>query len=404
MAERRTVRPALVAGSLLGAVAATMALTAPAHAEPVVDHELPFPCGQDWHGSTRSGHSPSWYSIDWNAPDDLGKPMLTSAAGVVTRVEDLGSRSYGLYAIVDHGEGETSLYAHLQAEYVTVGQRLDQGELLGRLGESGGVSGAHLHYEQRADGRGVHPWFHDTAFEFNTTQRSRSCVDTPVAGDWDGDGTDEVGVFRRGRRGSFRLDAGTDVRRARWGSSVDQPVVADWDGDGADDLGVRRPFTGAFLRQGENGPLPRLTFGRRTDRALSGDWDGDGQGDVGAWRPAGARFLMRTSDGSVRRVQLGSSGALPVTGDWNGDGRTDVGTFSAGSWSLRLTRADGTTWSGTRTFGRPGDLPVAGDWNGDGADELGVWRPATAVFALRHSGPMAARATSVRTQRFGRPR
>jgi hypothetical protein len=142
---------------------------APAHAMPAADHEMPFPCGQEWYGSTRSGHSPSWYSIDWNRADDLGSPMVASAAGVVTRIENLGSSSYGLYAILDHGDGETSLYAHMKTEYLTVGQRLDQGELLGRLGESGGVTGAHLHYEQREDGRGVHPYFHDKQFTFNST-------------------------------------------------------------------------------------------------------------------------------------------------------------------------------------------------------------------------------------------
>lgn len=401
---RSTRAAATVTALATGLVSVLVAGAAPARAMPLADHEMPFPCGQDWHGSTRSGHSPSWYSIDWNAPDDLGKPMVASAAGVVSRVENLGNSSYGLYAVLDHGNGESTVYAHLQAEYLTVGQAVDQGELLGRLGTSGGSTGPHLHYEQREDGRGVHPYFHDVAFEFDTTLRSRSCVDVPLAGDWDGDGADEVAVMRRKKRGVFRLDAGGTVRTTRWGSGLGQPVVGDWDGDRRPDLGSRNPLTRRFALQGPDGALRRIAFGRAGDRAVSGDWDDDGLGDVGVWRPSRAVFRLRASDGSVTTVRLGAVGALPVTGDWNGDGRTDLGAFTSGTFTLWLTRDDGTTWTDVRSWGRAGDLPVAGDWNGDGADDLGVWRPRTAVFRLRHAPPLAGSPRTLVKQRFGRPR
>jgi hypothetical protein len=400
---RRTLRRGVATWTAGTTISLVLGAT-PAVAMPAADQEMPFPCGQEWYGSTRSGHSPSWFSIDWNGPEDLGKPIVASAPGVVSRVENLGSRSYGLYVILDHGNGETTLYAHLQAEYVAVGQRVDQGELLGRLGESGGVTGAHLHYEQRQDGRGEQPYFHDQAFTFNSSLVSRTCVDTPVAGDWDGDGDDEVGVFRRGRVGSFRLAAADGVRSAVWGSALEQPVIGDWDGDGMPDLGVREPVSGQFSLQGADGPLPPVTFGQVGDRPVSGDWDADGVTDLGVWRPVGASFLLRASDGSAQKVPLGTTGSLPVTGDWNGDGRTDLGTFAAGTWTLHATRADGTTSSSTLTLGKAGDLPVSGDWNGDGADDLGVWNPSTAVFTLRDAAPMSRRTTSLVTQRFGRPR
>lgn len=395
-------RTALVAGvtGLCALVLVTGAATA--SARPAADQEMPFPCAQLWEGSTRSGHSPSWYSIDWNAPDDLGKPVVASGAGVVSRVEDLGSRSYGLYAVIDHGAGESTLYAHLSAELLTVGQRIDQGELIGRVGESGSVSGAHLHYEQRLDGRAQQPWFHDRSFEFNTSLTSRNCVDTPVAGDWDGDGKDDVGVYRRGGTGAFLLDAGDSVRKARWGTTLSQPLVGDWDGDGVAELGVRDPATGTFARQGADGPLPPVKFGQAGDRAVSGDWDGDGATEIGVWRPAGGRFLLRSAGGATTDVQLGAVGALPVTGDWDGDGRTDLGVFAGGRWTLRLTAGDGATTA--ISFGGAGDLPVTGDWNGDGADDLGVWSPGSAVFTLREAPPMSRSAAELVTRKFGRPR
>ena len=76
------------------------------------DFEMPFLCGQSWTGTTRSSHSPSAYTIDWNTPNDLGKPALSSAPGIVTRTVTL-TGSYGRYVVVDHGRGYSTLYAHL---------------------------------------------------------------------------------------------------------------------------------------------------------------------------------------------------------------------------------------------------------------------------------------------------
>ena len=100
---------ALVTGVLGGLTAA------PAAAAPVADHELPFPCRQEWYGSTRSSHSPSYWSVDWNRTDDVDDPVVASAAGVVSRVENYGGSSYGLFVFVDHGGGQSTVYAHLAA-------------------------------------------------------------------------------------------------------------------------------------------------------------------------------------------------------------------------------------------------------------------------------------------------
>ena len=48
---------------------------------------MPFPCGQEWTGTTRDSHSPSRYSIDWNRPDDDDDPVVASAPGIVIRAE-----------------------------------------------------------------------------------------------------------------------------------------------------------------------------------------------------------------------------------------------------------------------------------------------------------------------------
>ena len=393
------------AAGMVGAVCASLVVTAtPAQARPATDYEMPFPCAQDWYGSTRSSHSPSVHSVDWNATDDLGKRVVAAGTGVVTRVEDLGGRSYGLYAIIDHGGGETTLYAHLSAEYVSVGQWVDRGQLVGRVGESGNVTGPHLHFEERKDGKVVAPWLHDTAFVQGSSQLSQSCDDTPIAGDWTGDGRADLGVFRRKEQGRFVLDHDGTVRRTTLFRGTDSPLVGDWDGDGVDDLGMHRTTTGSFKLTTPAGSRS-VTWANLSDRGIAGDWDGDGVTDLGAWRPSEATFLLRQGDGSpTRKVRLGSAGSIPVTGDWNADGRTDLAAFSRGTWTMWLEERGGSTWTASYAFGAAGDLPVTGDWNGDRATDLGVWSPTTAAFTKRTAAPRSLKPGTRTTVTFGHPR
>ena len=76
MAARRLVRTLSIAATGLATVAVTSSAAA---AAPAADYEMPFSCGQQWSGDTRSYHSPSANSVDFNRPDDLGPPVLAAA-------------------------------------------------------------------------------------------------------------------------------------------------------------------------------------------------------------------------------------------------------------------------------------------------------------------------------------
>jgi hypothetical protein len=402
MRRRCALVLALLTGGLSGGLGLLTA--SPAVAAPVADHELPFPCRQEWYGSTRSSHSPSVLSVDWNRTDDVYDPVVASGAGVVSRVENLGGSSYGLFVFLDHGNGETTVYAHLAAEYVTLGQRIDQGELIGLLGTSGNSTGPHLHYEQRLDGRDRQAWFHGEAFEMPTWATSRNCVDTPLAGDWNGDGVAQIGVYRRAATPRFRLAWGAEARKVVFGGATDTPLVGDWDGDGVSDQGVRVGGSSTYVLRTGDGSTTTLDYGSASDRGVAGDWDGDGRSEIGMWRASDATFSLRGSDGSTRTVRLGSVGSLPVTGDWNGDGRTDVGVYSSGSWTLQVLRPRRLGWVGTVGFGDSADLPLVGDWNGDGATDLGTWSPQTALFTLRVTAPKSLDAGDRLTRTWGHVR
>lgn len=77
------------------------------------------------------------------------------------RVEaiSLSKFAYGNAIILDHGEGTTSLYAHLSKIYVLEGQDVTTNTVIGEMGASGRSSGDHLHLEIRKDGRPINPYF-----------------------------------------------------------------------------------------------------------------------------------------------------------------------------------------------------------------------------------------------------
>ena len=392
---------AAVTGTLLGTAVPGAAYARSADGP---DFEMPFGCGDTWNGSSRSGHSPSYYSIDWNKTDDLGAIMTASAPGVVTTVADLGSRSYGRFVIVDHGNGWSTVYAHLLAIWVTNGQAIDQGQIIGQVGSTGGSTGPHLHFEERLNRVDQPAYFHRVFFTMGSTQTSTSCGDTVVqAGDWNGDGTDEPGLFRRYKTPRFVLRRpGAAPQRVLFGVTTDQPVSGDWNGDGTSDVGVRRPGWKAFLLRNADGTTSQITLGSVPDVGVTGDWDGNGTTDVGVWSPATRVWTLRAADGTTRTVTLGSLGDRPVTGDWNGDKITDLGVWSpaTGTFTLRTQTRTGVVTTSTVVLGASTDLPVTGDWDGDGVSDVGVWTPSTATYQLRPT-PAPGQVATVTVTRMG---
>jgi murein DD-endopeptidase MepM/ murein hydrolase activator NlpD len=115
-----------------------------------INLRTPFDCGQVWNANTRTNHNPL-LSVDFQRSNALNQRVRSSASGTVTTVRDLGNTSYGKYVIISHGQGITTLYAHLNSFNVSVGQSVSTGTVIGRVGSTGGSTGPHLHYEQRTN-------------------------------------------------------------------------------------------------------------------------------------------------------------------------------------------------------------------------------------------------------------
>ena len=83
---------------------------------------------------------------------------VAAFAGVVTKVRNQGRRrGYGKYVILDHGNGLTTLYAHLASWKVNVGDTIQAGDTIGVGGNTGRSFGAHLHFEMRFNGTYIDP-------------------------------------------------------------------------------------------------------------------------------------------------------------------------------------------------------------------------------------------------------
>lgn len=89
-------------------------------------------------------------------PRPAGTPIFASAAGTVVRVVHSGV-GYGRYVVIDHHNGYTTLYAHASATHVSVGQRVNQGDVIASVGRTGNATGNHLHFEVRRNGRIMDP-------------------------------------------------------------------------------------------------------------------------------------------------------------------------------------------------------------------------------------------------------
>jgi murein DD-endopeptidase MepM/ murein hydrolase activator NlpD len=87
-----------------------------------------------------------------------GTEIIAPADGTVTRV--YRDRRGGKILEVSHGNGFTTVYGHLQDYNVKRGQKIERGDVIAYLGNSGRSTGPHLHYEVKVDGKRMNPkWF-----------------------------------------------------------------------------------------------------------------------------------------------------------------------------------------------------------------------------------------------------
>lgn len=182
---------ARIPGNIFGLVSGAPVVNSvirPADAEqvPIIDPDSPellaalaaLPARESGAKAAKHGAGPAWplhgdITAAFGVPHRPYQPIHTGIdisdhrrAGV-TRVkpfrpgrviDTIYSRyGFGNHVIVDHGNGVTSLYGHLDSIAVKVGQKVNLGTTLGREGTTGLSTGVHLHFEIRVNGQAADP-------------------------------------------------------------------------------------------------------------------------------------------------------------------------------------------------------------------------------------------------------
>ena len=258
--------------------------------------------------------------------------------------------------------------------------------------------------------------------------------DSIVVGDYIGDNKADLAVFRNtaaSAPGIFYLaqfplgTAGVTLDRAvRWGDGfTDTPVPGDYDGDGKVDYAVVRVVSGNLvwyiLSSGTN-TAKAITFGLFT--GVTGpsvfpgaDFNGDGRDEL--------VYVNRNSAGTMVNYYIGdaNTGAGVITrsfgnfntdasiapADYTGDGRADFGAVretdpsGIAIWYI-LNSATGAVTATRFGIADPAftdfDFPLRGDYDGDNRQDIAVWRPSNQTFYWIRSSN-----NSINSQQFGDP-
>lgn len=111
------------------------------------------------------GYSLAHKAVDLGREHLTGEPVIAHTDGKVVFCQtgqknnkgSKGNASYGNCVRIDHGYGYSTLYAHLATVKVKHGDKVEQGQVIGTMGNTGNSYGMHLHFELRKDGKHIDP-------------------------------------------------------------------------------------------------------------------------------------------------------------------------------------------------------------------------------------------------------
>ena len=99
----------------------------------------------------------AWYHPGIDIPNKSAPGIAASDGGIAVVAGWPDGQGYGNRVVIDHQNGYQSLYAHLSNVYVSAGQNVTRGQIIGQMGSTGRSTGTHLHFEIHYKGVPINP-------------------------------------------------------------------------------------------------------------------------------------------------------------------------------------------------------------------------------------------------------
>jgi len=232
--------------------------------------------------------------------------------------------------------------------------------------------------------------------------------DIPVPADYDGDGADEICIWRPSEGNWYIslenrswVEKGNDYKIEQWGLNGDIPVPADYDGDGNDEICIWRPSEGnwyislanrSWTNKGNDYQIEQ--WGLFGDIPVPADYDGDGSDEICIWRPSEGNWYISLANrswsnkGSDYQVeQWGINGDKPIPADYDGDQKDEICIWrpSEGKWYISLANR---SWNNKGNdyqivkWGNQIFKPVPADYRGDGITDIAAMLYTTGTWHI----------------------
>lgn len=380
----------------------------------------------DTYGAPRDGDR-THEGTDIMAPKMT--PVVAAASGTVGWVSDQCCAMELM-----HDDGYRSRYIHLNndtpgtddgqgwgfAPGITSGVRVDAGQLIGYVGDSGNaeLTSPHLHFELRyPSGEAFNSYpsllAATTPDTTRVTWHLASTASIPfqvrtdlledglselwghaAIGDFDGDGDDELAIGNGGNQPGWdvaELDGGSQSWSSNADSNAKSVHVGDFDGDGDDDIAVFRRDNAWSGYRSSGSEFADERWGRFggtgwTDQ-LVGDFDGDGDADVLTFHPPTRNWWMTSLAGDVLGSKIFTRYGTPsgwqthLAADIDGDGADELLSFHPSNgtwWSSNLGGTPQLVYDVSTNSGW--QFLTTADLDGDDTDELIMFHPSNGTW------------------------